>query len=210
MDDLGWSSLKGPGSSKRVHWSLGRAARRSTLAYCSSTGRTSAKDGSAASSCGVGWRRCASSFDALLRLVVDAELIEVSGSCADILEHREALWNFLETEGLDPTNNHAERELRAFVLWRKRSYGTQSERENRFAERLMTISHTASKQGRNVLELLTGAAWRASTVAPIHRSSSFGSRPRGLRARRSFRCDREVSCSLALTHCSQATGPFEL
>ena len=94
-------------------------------------------------------------FEALLQRVVDAEVDEVSGSCADILAHRAALWNFVEHEGVEPTNNHAERELRAFVLWRKRSFGTQSERGNRFAERLMTIAHTARKQGKNVLELLT-------------------------------------------------------
>jgi transposase len=29
------------------------------------------------------------------------------------------------------------------LLWRKHSFGTQSERGNRFAERLMTIAHTA-------------------------------------------------------------------
>lgn len=50
---------------------------------------------------------------------------------------------------VEPTDNHAERELRAFVLWRKRSFGTQSERGNRFAERLMTVAHTARKQGKN-------------------------------------------------------------
>jgi transposase len=94
-------------------------------------------------------------FEALLQRIADAKLVEVSGSCEDMLEHRAALWNFVEHEGVDPTNNHAERELRAFVLWRKRSYGTQSERGNRFAERLMTIAHTARKQGKNVLELLT-------------------------------------------------------
>jgi transposase len=45
--------------------------------------------------------------------------------------------------------------LRAFVLWRKRSFGTQSERGNLFAERLMTIAHTARKQNKNVLAFLT-------------------------------------------------------
>ena len=54
-----------------------------------------------------------------------------------------------------PRHSHAERELRAFVLWRKGSFGTQSERGNRFAERLMTIAHTARKQRKNVLEFLT-------------------------------------------------------
>ena len=94
-------------------------------------------------------------FEALLERTVAADLVGVSGSCADLLAHRAALWTFVEEEGVEPTNNHAERELRAFVLWRKRSFGTQSERGNRFAERLMTVAHTARKQGHNVLEWLT-------------------------------------------------------
>ncbi len=94
-------------------------------------------------------------FEALLAKAHAAKIIGVSGSCADILEHRAALWTFVDRAGVEPTNNHAERELRAFVLWRKRSFGAQSERGNRFAERLMTIAHTARKQGKNVLELLT-------------------------------------------------------
>jgi transposase len=93
--------------------------------------------------------------EALLERVAAADILGVSGSCEDILEHRAALWTFVDRAGVEPTNNHAERELRAFVLWRKRSFGTQSERGNRFAERLMTIAHTARKQGNNVLELLT-------------------------------------------------------
>ena len=61
----------------------------------------------------------------------------------------------IEHEGVDPTNNHAERELRAFVLWRKRSFGTQSARGNRFAERIMTVVHTCRKQARNVVRFVT-------------------------------------------------------
>ena len=63
--------------------------------------------------------------------------------------------------GVEPTNNHAERELRSFVLWRRRSFGTQSDRGNRFAERLMSIAHTARKQGRDVLAFLVACATRA-------------------------------------------------
>jgi len=39
-----------------------------------------------------------------------------------------SLWTFVEHEGVEPTNDHVERELRAFVLWRKGSFETQSER----------------------------------------------------------------------------------
>jgi transposase len=89
-----------------------------------------------------------------------ANIRGLSGSCADILEHRKALWTFVDTAGVEPTNNHAERELRAFVLWRKRSFGAQSERGNRFAERLMTIAHTARKQGRDILTFLVACCSR--------------------------------------------------
>lgn len=58
-------------------------------------------------------------------------------------------------DGVEPTNNHAERELRAFVLWRTRSFGTQSDRGERFAERVMTVAHTARKQGKAVLAFIT-------------------------------------------------------
>lgn len=107
-------------------------------------------------------------FEAELRRAVVAGIPGLSGSCANILEHQPALWTFTEHEGVEPTNNHAERELRAFVLWRKRSFGTQSERGNRFAERLMTVAHTARKQGKNVLEFLTACceARAANEPAP--------------------------------------------
>jgi len=95
-----------------------------------------------------------------------AKLTLVSGSCADVLEHRAAMWTFVEQEGVEPTNNHAEQQLRAFVLWRKRSFGTQSERGNLFAERLMTVAHTARKQNKNVLEFLTTCCMAARNGAP--------------------------------------------
>ena len=73
-----------------------------------------------------------------------------------VLEHEEgALWTFVTHDDVEPTNNHAERESRAFVLWRKRSYGAQSDRGNLFAERVMTVAHTARKQKDNVLGSLT-------------------------------------------------------
>jgi transposase len=90
-----------------------------------------------------------------LRRAVAAGIEQLSGSCADVLAHQQALWTFVDREDVEPTNNHAERELRAFVLWRKRSFGAQSDRGNLFAERLMTVAHTARKQNKNVLAFLT-------------------------------------------------------
>lgn len=93
--------------------------------------------------------------EAVLARAAVSGIDRLAGSCANILEHRAALWTFVDTDGVEPTNNHAERELRAFVLWRKRCFGTQSERGNRFAERLMTVAHTARKQRKDVLAFLT-------------------------------------------------------
>jgi transposase len=104
--------------------------------------------------------------EAVLQRAVDANIKGVSGSCADILVHKAALWTFLEHEGVEPTNNHAEQEIRAFVMWRKRSFGTQSERGNLFAERLMTVGHTARKQKRNVLTFLTACCQAQSEQTP--------------------------------------------
>ena len=104
--------------------------------------------------------------EALLQRLVDAKLKGVSGSCADILEHREALWTFVEHDGVEPTNNHAERELRGLVMWRRRSFGSQSERGTHFAARMMTIAHTARKQGREILEFLAACCSPRSVGAP--------------------------------------------
>jgi transposase len=105
--------------------------------------------------------------DCLARAVA-AKLKEVSGACADILEHQAALWTFVDRDDVEPTNNHAERELRAFVLWRKRCFGAQSERGNLFAESVMTIAHTARKQNKNVLAFLTACctARIEGTISP--------------------------------------------
>lgn len=96
-------------------------------------------------------------FEQALERGAKAEIDRLSGACEDILAHRDALWQFVTHEGVEPTNNHAERELRGFVLWRKRSFGSQSERGERFAERVMTVAHTARKQGKAVLDFLVNS-----------------------------------------------------
>jgi transposase len=104
--------------------------------------------------------------EAWLERAVKLDVPGMSRSCADMLEHREALWTFVTEDGVEPTNNHAERELRAFVLWRKKSFGSQSERGCRFAERIMTVAHTLRKQGRHVIEFLADACNAALGLAP--------------------------------------------
>jgi transposase len=90
----------------------------------------------------------------------------IAGPCADILEHAEALWTFVDVEGVEPTNNRAERDVRHGVVWRKNCFGTQSSRGNRFAERIMTVVLTLRKQKRNVLDYLTTACQNALAGKP--------------------------------------------
>lgn len=66
-----------------------------------------------------------------------------------------ALWTFLTVEGVEPTNNAAERAIRPAVLWRKGSFGTQSDAGARFVERLLTVTATLRQQERNLLDFLT-------------------------------------------------------
>lgn len=79
------------------------------------------------------------------------------GMCRELYSHREWLWTFTETKGIEPTNNTAERALRPAVIYRKLSFGTQSEAGSRFIERMLTVSETCRLQKRSVYQWLTAA-----------------------------------------------------
>ena len=63
----------------------------------------------------------------------------------------------MRVEGVEPTNNAAERAIRPGVLWRKGSFGTQSAAGSRFVESMLTVVSTLKQQQRNVLAYLTMA-----------------------------------------------------
>jgi transposase len=67
------------------------------------------------------------------------------------------LWTFARLHGVEPTNNGAARALRRSVLWRKGSFGCDSEAGSRFAERLLTVAATCRQQGRALLDFLVAA-----------------------------------------------------
>jgi transposase len=82
---------------------------------------------------------------------------KTEGTCREILKRRQALWTFVRHEGVEPTNNAAERAIRPGVLWRKGSFGTQSADGSRFVEAMMTVAATLKQQHRHVLDYLTAA-----------------------------------------------------
>jgi transposase len=74
--------------------------------------------------------------------------------CKNLLKLEPALWTFLRREGVDPTNNLAERVVRTAVLWRKIAFGCHSDAGCRFVERILTVVGTLRLQKRPVLAFL--------------------------------------------------------
>ncbi len=92
----------------------------------------------------------------------------VATFCGNLLELEQAMWTFARIDRVEPTNNHIERLLRRAVLWRKRSFGSQSEEGCRFVERILTVVQTRRLRGEGVLEFLHDAlvASRAGLPCP--------------------------------------------
>ena len=80
----------------------------------------------------------------------DKDLAHCTGALQNLYKHKKALWTFLSHKNVDSTNNHAERELRGFVLWRKKCYGAQSQRGHQFAARAMSLLQTGRKRGIDI------------------------------------------------------------
>ena len=88
--------------------------------------------------------------------------------CTNLLALYPALWLFTTLEGVEPTNNHAERILRLGVLWRKNAFGCHSAEGCRFVERMLTVVQTLRLQKRPVLDFLYRAivAHRSGLPSP--------------------------------------------
>jgi transposase len=91
---------------------------------------------------------------------------KTAGTCREILKLRQALWTFVRHEGVEPTNNAAERAIRPGVRWRKGSFRTQSAEGSRFVEVLLTVVATLKPQHRNVLAYVTAACEAALCGQP--------------------------------------------
>jgi transposase len=81
-------------------------------------------------------------------------------TCQQLQKVTGGLWTFLEIEGIEPTNNAAERALRQSVIQRKISQGVQSRQGAICRSRLLTVTTTLRQQGRDVWEFLE-QAWIA-------------------------------------------------
>src|SRR5207248_124745 len=92
---------------------------------------------------------------------------KTAATCRALRAEEPNLWTFVWHEGVEPTNNAAERALRHAVLWRKTSGGTASEGGSQFVERVLSVVGTCRQQSRNVLEYL-----RSCCEAQLHGRAS--------------------------------------
>lgn len=80
---------------------------------------------------------------------------KTAATCTELLKVERALWTFVRVEGLEPTNNAAERTIRHAVQWRKTSYGTDSSTGSEFVARILSVVATCRQQQHHVLSYLT-------------------------------------------------------
>ena len=93
---------------------------------------------------------------------------KTAGLCRSLLQREQALWRFAQVSGLEPSNNLAERMLRPAVIWRKKSFGSDSRKGCVFAQRMLSVIQTLRLQDRPPLAYLAAAvtAHRHGTSAP--------------------------------------------
>jgi transposase len=102
------------------------------------------------------WEAFYSRFMLLLLLYEEAD--DGAGQLArSLLKEMDSLWVFLEENRVEPTNNRAEHALRFGVLWRKRSNGTQSDKGNRWVERILSVKQTCRIKAQPVFPILVDA-----------------------------------------------------
>jgi transposase len=103
----------------------------------------------------------------LLQIGTHVEHQKTRKTCKNILKVEPALWTFVMQDGVEPTNNAAERALRRGVIWRRRSFGTQSAQGSRFVERILTVVISLRQQNRDVLDFLTYACTPGQPVPSL-------------------------------------------
>jgi transposase len=80
--------------------------------------------------------------------------LESGSNCTTIRNHGDAHFTFLDTPGIEPTNNGPERQIRFLAIDRKITQGTRGEAGRRWCERIWTTLATCAQQGRSAFEFI--------------------------------------------------------
>lgn len=75
-------------------------------------------------------------------------------TCREILKVEEGLWTFVFVPRVEPTNNASEQAIRSAVIWRRISYGTQSQAGSQFVARILTVTTSLKRLNRPIFEFL--------------------------------------------------------
>lgn len=106
---------------------------------------------------------------AFAQLLRDGKLLgdkKIAGTCRDLLRQWSVLWTFVTVDGVEPTNNEAERALRQPVLLRKKSQGTRSDKGKKTLGTLLGVVETCRRQSRSVIDFLEAAIQNHRTGLP--------------------------------------------
>ena len=102
------------------------------------------------------WSAFFARFCRLIDLYIHAE--NDAGKLVRLLDKEmECLFVFLQEAGVQPTNNFAERTIRFAVLWRKRSFGSNSEKGCRWVERILSLRQTCRLHNKPTFDVLVDA-----------------------------------------------------
>lgn len=125
------------------------------------------------------WRtqgKTAAQFEPLCRRIrralergnAQTQCTRTAKTCANLLKLWPAMWTFLRDPAVPPTNNEAERALRALVLKRKISGPTRSRRGDEFIARGFSAYETCKRQGRDLWDFMHHAvvAWIDKSAPP--------------------------------------------
>jgi transposase len=101
-------------------------------------------------------------FRAVLRRGSRCGCAKTAATCRALLVREVSLFLFAFIDGVEPTNNAAERALRHGVLWRKQSHGPRSGGGAQYLAQIWSVVETCRQQGRGVWDYLTACVAAAA------------------------------------------------
>ena len=118
-------------------------------------------------------------FRAVLERGAMCGCAKTAGTCRELLRGEVSMFLFAFVDGVEPTNNAAERALRHGVLWRKMSHGPKSVVGSEYLGCIWSVVETCRQQGRGVWDFLTTCL---SAGAEGHKKPSLLPQPGDVRA----------------------------
>jgi len=106
-------------------------------------------------------------FNAALERGLACGCAKTRGTCGRLAEREVSLFRFAFTDGVEPTNNAAERAIRHGVIWRKQSHGPKSEAGATYLANIWSVVETCRQQGRQVWDFLAHCFDAAQADRPL-------------------------------------------